>query len=67
MRAATPDWRTFELELPSLVRAVEELALLVGCSSQTVVDAIEETITIDDAPHAMRRPELHLAGDHRRT
>jgi hypothetical protein len=65
MRAATPDWRALELELPRLVRSVEEVALAAGCSPQTVADAIAETL--DDDTHPPRRPELHLAGDDRRT
>ncbi len=65
MRAATPDWRALELELPRLIRAVEGAALAAGCSPQTVIDAIAETL--EDETHPPRRPELHLAGDDRRT
>jgi len=65
MTAAVPDWRALELELPRLVRAVEEVAHAAGCSPQTVADAIAETL--DDETHPPRRPELRLAGDHRRT
>jgi hypothetical protein len=65
MRAATPDWRTFECELAKLVRAVEEVALTVGCGPQTVVDALAETVEAHlDTPH---RPTLRLAGDDWRT